>query len=181
MREVGKNEGLRIWFEATDGDPCLSNEHKEFQVRRIAGGTYHFQSLTTNLNSCVCLNEDGLDIHPLHFLKNLRARLIKHPIVLFPSLPLTSLERTREILKVGAASNDSSQIGIMRDGSLAIHIRERRELAGSGPVRKWSVPFPLYPLSGCNLQREEVTWDYARSMLSWHFRLLIVGLPSFQR
>ena len=118
LRLAAKRKGLHIWFKATDGDPGLSNEHTEFYVRNIAGKTSCFQSLTANLNTWICAEEDAwIPISdPLHVLKNLRAKLIKHPIVLFPSSPPTSFEQMRTILKLGAALDDFSQIGKMRDG-----------------------------------------------------------------
>lgn len=117
MRQAAKTLGLRIWFKATDGDPGLANEHTEFYKQRIEGKSSNFYSLITKLNNWLHSNEDyWIPISdPLPILKNLRAKLIKHPIYLFASSSSTNLEKIREILNLGSVLDDTSQTGKMRD------------------------------------------------------------------
>ena len=52
---------------------------------------------------------------PLHLFKNIRSRYINHPIKLFYKGNSTNYCNAKDVLKLGNALDDKSQIGTMRD------------------------------------------------------------------
>ena len=117
IRQAATSSGLRIWCRATDRDPGVSREHSEFYSAHIRGKSAHFQKLVEAVYAWLCKDKDRwIPISdPLHVFKNLRARLLAHPIKIFSNCPATSLERMRAVLDLGGALNDETQTGKMRD------------------------------------------------------------------
>ena len=117
IRKVTNEYGLHIWCKATDGDPGVSNEHNEFFFEHVSGKSGNFERLALRIHAWLsACSERWIPIaDPLHVFKNLRARLLSHPIVLYSDCPATSLDNIRNVLDLGNALNDESQIGKMRD------------------------------------------------------------------
>ena len=118
IRNVCNSAGLRVWFQATDGDPGLAARHDTFYEGYIHGRDANFMELITNLYTWLSSDKDSyIPISdPLHVMKNIRAKLIAHPISLYADAPATDISVLREILDLGQPLNDESQIGKMRDG-----------------------------------------------------------------
>ena len=117
IRKVANELELRIWFRATDGDPGMNAAHDTFYAKFLQGRGANFGSLVTYLHAQLSQDRNlWIPItDPLHALKNMRARLIKHSLQLFPSCPHTSIEEIRRVLALGPVLDDESQIGKMRD------------------------------------------------------------------
>ena len=117
IRALTKEYGLHIWCKATDGDPGVSNEHNKFFVKHVDGKSGNFGQLVLHLNMWLSASSKRwIPIaDPLHVFKNLRARLLSHPIILYSDCPATSLDKIRDALKLGNVLDDESQIGKMRD------------------------------------------------------------------
>ena len=118
IRNICNSKGLRVWFQATDGDPGLSAKHDIFYEEHIRGKDANFMGLVTQLYTWLSTDKESYIpiADPLHVLKNIRAKLISHPISLYPDAPATDISVLREILALGQPLDDESQIGKMRDG-----------------------------------------------------------------
>ena len=117
IRKVAHDAGLRIWCKATDGDPGVSSDHNDFFFRCIDGKSSNFQKLAVSVHQWLHADDDRWApiADPLHVLKNMRARLLVHSIMLYSGCPATSLENMRRVLDLGGALMDDSQTGKMRD------------------------------------------------------------------
>ena len=117
IRETASKLELRMWCKSTDGDPGLSQEHTEFYEEHVRGKSSNFLTLVTGVHDWLCQNHGAwVPISdPLHVFKNMRSRLLCHPIVLLPSCPATCIEEIQAALQLGNALDDTSQTGKMRD------------------------------------------------------------------
>lgn len=117
IRKVTRAAGLHIWCKATDGDPGVSSDHNDFFLKCINGKSSNFQKLVISVHKWLHEGDDRWApiADPLHVLKNMRARMLAHTIMLYSGCPTTSLESMRRVLNVGSALSDDSQIGKMRD------------------------------------------------------------------
>lgn len=117
VRQACNAAGLRVWFKATDGDPGVSQEHEAFYEHHVCGRDGRFASLVDKTHTWLRSdNSSYIPIaDPLHVLKNIRSRLITYPIQLYPNSRTSEISEMREILKIGPALSDESQIGKMRD------------------------------------------------------------------
>ena len=117
IRQATNATGLRIWCKATDGDPGVSSEHNKFYTEHIHGKSANFQRLVEDVHMWLYADTDRLIpiADPLHVFKNVRAKLLAHPVRLFAGCPETSLARMREALELGNALGDETQTGKMRD------------------------------------------------------------------
>ena len=118
IREICNSKGLRVWLQATDGDPGVSAQHEKFYKEHVEGKDRCFMKLVTDVHSWLSKKANHYipTSDPLHVLKNIRAKLIAHPIKLYPGSNETDINELRAILSLGAVLNDESQIGKMRDG-----------------------------------------------------------------
>lgn len=118
IRGICNSKGIRVWLQATDGDPGVSAQHEGFYKSHVQGKDRCFMKLVTDIHSWLWEDPNHYipTSDPLHVLKNVRAKLIAHPIKLYPSSSPTDINTLREILNLGAALTDESQIGKMRDG-----------------------------------------------------------------
>lgn len=117
IRQSCNTAGLRIWFKATDGDPGVSSEHEDFYRDHLAGQDACFVTLVGKIHAWLCGNPGSYVpiADPLHVLKNVRAKLLTHPIQLYADAPPSDIDGIRSVLNIGAALCDDSQIGKMRD------------------------------------------------------------------
>ena len=117
IRQTCNAQGLRVWMKATDGDPGVSAEHEDLYQQHLAGKDSHFTKLVTEIHTWLRENSDAyIPIgDPLHVLKNVRAKLLTHPIQLYVDALPSDIDGIRSVLNIGAALNDDSQIGKMRD------------------------------------------------------------------
>ena len=102
IRKVARDAKLQIWcffFE------CINGKTSNFQD--LALSVYKW--LHADNDRCAPISD------PLHVLKNMRAKLLAHSIMLYSGCPSTSLQSMRSVLNVGSALTDDSQIGKMRD------------------------------------------------------------------
>ena len=115
--ETAAKAGLRVWFRATDGDPGVASSHNDFYEKHIDGRSTDYSQLITSVWQFLCADTQAfLPISdPLHIFKNVRARFLAHPISLLPGSIPTNIEAVRQLLGIGNALNDTSQIGKMRD------------------------------------------------------------------
>ena len=117
IMESCNSAGFRVWFKATDGDPGVSQEHDHFYQQHLFGKDNYFPDLIYQIhkwlshepNSYVPIGD------PLHILKNIRAKMIAHPIQLYQGSPTTDINKLRDALGIGAALSDESHLGKMRD------------------------------------------------------------------
>ena len=118
IRELSNSKGLRVWLQATDGDPGVSAHHERVYSEHIKVKDRCFMQLVTTVYSWLCKDANHYipTSDPLHVLKNIRAKLIAHPIKLYPGSKATDINELRNTLSLGAVLNDESQIGKMRDG-----------------------------------------------------------------
>ena len=113
--------GLKLFFKATDGDRFLSQEHDSFFTSHFCamppGST--FSQVTDAIFNLLQKSEVTMPIaDPLHFAKNARSKLLKHPIVLHYSqtkMHSTTLETLRGALPLGKVFEDTSPLAAMRD------------------------------------------------------------------
>ena len=117
IRERAKKRKLRIVCKATDGDPGVPKDHTDFFDNHVYKESANFQQLATRVHTWLSTNPDAIIpiADPLHVFKNLRARMIQHPIILSPTWQATCLEQDRKILDLGNALSDETQVGKMRD------------------------------------------------------------------
>ena len=115
--KAANDKGLRVLCRATDGDPGVSTEHQKFYDKHIAGRSAHFNTLITDIHEWLVENPASwIPISdPLHIFKNVRARLLKHGIRIYPWAPSVDIGEMRASLKLGAVLDDRSQLGKMRD------------------------------------------------------------------
>lgn len=112
--------GLRCWFKATDGDRYVNNEHDCFFEQYIEQDRSNYESLVSSTYQLLLDTNIIIPISdPLHLAKNLRGKFLDHDVVMtlasgggLLSVTAHSLE---QILKLGLALTDSSQLGRMRD------------------------------------------------------------------
>ena len=134
--------GLKLFFKATDGDRFLTKEHSRFF-------TQHICALPSGVPFCwvvysiyELLQSTGTTMpiaDPLHFSKNARAKLLKHPIVLqqcHGKRQSTDAEQLRQILNLGKVFEDKSSLGAMRDRYVIelFHLSNVAELLTHGVV-----------------------------------------------
>ena len=76
---------LRVWFRATDGDPGMNTHHDNFYNRFGVGDSACLLTLVTRIHAQLTVSTDmWIPItDPLHAMKNMRSRLIKHSIQIF--------------------------------------------------------------------------------------------------
>ena len=117
IQQVSNRLGLRIWFRATDGDPGMNTTHENFYNGFLDGKSACLSSLVTHLHNKLILVPDmWIPItDPLHAMKNMRSRLIKHSIQIFKWNQHTAIDEIRTLLDLGPVLSDESQIGKMRD------------------------------------------------------------------
>ena len=121
IKSAMSREGLKLFFKATDGDRYLSQEHASFFTEHICqmppGST--FAQVTDSIYRLLHSSSVTMPIaDPLHFAKNARSRLLKHPIVLQYSeqkMHSTTLQTLREALPLGKVFDDTSPLASMRD------------------------------------------------------------------
>ena len=117
IRERAKKKELRIVCKATDGDPGVSKDHTDFFNDHVYKQSANFQQLVARVYTWLSTNPDAIIpiADPLHVFKNLRARMMQHPIILSPTWQATCLEKDRVILGLGNVLSDETQVGKMRD------------------------------------------------------------------
>ena len=115
--ELAHKRGLRVLCRATDGDPGVADEHTKFYENHIHGKSFRFSKLVEDVNQWLEENpKQWIPISdPLHIFKNIRARIVSHPIRLYPDSGKIDLAGMRQLLGLGAVLDDESQIGKMRD------------------------------------------------------------------
>jgi hypothetical protein len=110
-----------IHFAASDGDPGYSPRHRAFflhwfrlYIQNLEQGMLTSLHLTLEEFATV-RNVPILDI--LHIAKNFRAKCLDHPICLNPTILDWQISGTglAQVLDIGDALSDCSQIGKMRD------------------------------------------------------------------
>lgn len=115
--KAANGKDLRVICRATDGDPGVSSEHQKFYQEHIAGRSACFRDLLTDVHQWLVGHPSSwIPISdPLHIFKNIRARILKHRIRIYPWAPSVDIEKMRTSLKLGAVLEDRSQLGKMRD------------------------------------------------------------------
>ena len=115
--DSANSRGLRVLCRATDGDPGVATEHTTFYESHIRGKSSHFSKLVENVHQWLVDNpKTWIPISdPLHIFKNMRARILSHPIRLYPDSGKIDFDGMRKLLDLGEVLNDESQIGKMRD------------------------------------------------------------------
>ena len=123
IQQIASKAGLKIWCKSTDGDPGVNREHTEFYTNHIMGKSWNFHDLVTDIHKWLCHTKDAWVpiADPLHVFKNMRAKLLVHPIMLLPSCPPVCIEQMRNVLQLGNTLDDISQTGKMRD-SYVMHL-----------------------------------------------------------
>ena len=123
IQNIASSAGLNIWCKSTDGDPGVSRDHTDFYATHIMGKSWNFLNLITGVHKWLCHTKDAWVpiADPLHVFKNMRAKLLVHPILLLPSCPPACIEQMRAVLQLGNTLDDSSQTGKMRD-SYVMHL-----------------------------------------------------------
>lgn len=106
-----------VLCRATDGDPGVADEHTTFYENHILGKSFRFSKLVEDVNQWLEENpKQWIPISdPLHIFKNMRAKILSHPIRLYPDSGKIDLAGMRQLLGLGAVLDDESQIGKMRD------------------------------------------------------------------
>ena len=109
---------INIWFKSTDGDRFLNTEHNLFYENYVKNYRGNFHLLLQHIHDKLIAREVIVPIaDPLHFAKNLRGKLIDHPIAVVneETLHFVTRDEVQSVLGVGQALDDRSQIGRMRD------------------------------------------------------------------
>lgn len=117
IRDKATESKLRIWYRATDGDPGVAEDHNQFYTKHVSGKSSLFMRLVTDVHDWLSESfSNWIPISdPLHILKNVRARLLKHQIRLFHFSKCVDIAAMTEVLNLGSPLTDKSQIGKMRD------------------------------------------------------------------
>ena len=142
IKEMMVKHGLKLFFKATDGDRFLTKEHARFFDDFICSMPpgCPFWLITDRIYELLQSTSMTMPIaDPLHFSKNARSRLLKHPIVLQhcqDNRHTTNLEQIRHVLGLGKALEDRSPLGAMRDAYVTelFHLRNVAELLKHGCV-----------------------------------------------
>ena len=114
---LANKHGLRVWCRATDGGRGVSSEHNSFYKEHIEGRSARFMTLIERVHAHLSSNpESWIPISdPLHVFKNARAHLLTYPMQLYPDSKVISVDVLRQVLDLGDALDDVSQLGKMRD------------------------------------------------------------------
>ena len=118
-----EQEGLRVWFKATDGDIGLQSEHEEFYHNWIFMKSNNFSRIIEDVHEWLIEeNSNGRYIpiaDPLHVFKNLRARLLNHNIAVSMkndnNVSAIDVTAVKICLNLKEALDYNSHLGKMRD------------------------------------------------------------------
>ena len=112
-----RKQSLRVWCRATDGDPGVADTHNQFYNDHVFGQSSLFSQLVTDVHDWLTSSSSNwIPISdPLHIFKNIRAKLLKHQIRLFPFSNCVDVASMRNLLDLGNPLVDESQMGKMRD------------------------------------------------------------------
>lgn len=148
IREKAKQMKLRVLCKATDGDPGVSREHTDFFNKHVYNKSANFQKLADKIHNWLFSNPDSIIpiADPLHVFKNLRARIIQHPIFLSPTWEATSLDHIRKVLDLGNALADETQVGKMRD-SYVVSLFTLRNVVKLIKAKQFVDAYLLFPFA----------------------------------
>ena len=109
---------VRCWFRATDGDRHVNKDHDQFFAQYVLSRRNDFNWLLTTLYRRLIDTDMTMPISdPLHLAKNIRGKLLDHPVAVVTDAVNVSVTATllEDVLHLGSALTDTTRIGRMRD------------------------------------------------------------------